>query len=79
VTEHVGLLLRRWLFTLGMTQAELARRTGLTPKHVNGVCQGYNNLSPEAAVLVESATGVPAEVWLTAQVAYDLARIRSQQ
>lgn len=79
MTNHVGMLLRRILAAQGMSQAELARRTGLTPKHVNGVCKGYNNLGPEAAVLVEYATGVPAEVWLMTQVAYDLALIRGQQ
>lgn len=50
------------LASLGMSQAELARRTGLSVKHVNHVCQGMSPLSADTAVLLERATGVDARI-----------------
>jgi HTH-type transcriptional regulator/antitoxin HigA len=46
-----------------MSQAELAARTGLSTKHVNQVIKGVVALSPEMAVLLELALGVPSSVW----------------
>lgn len=50
------------LGSLGMSQAELARRTGLSVKHVNHVCQGISPLSADTAVLLERATGIDARM-----------------
>lgn len=48
---------------LGMTQADLAARTGLSTKHINQVVKGAANVSPETATQLEYATEVPAELW----------------
>lgn len=58
-----GETLKETLEVLGISQADLARRTGLSTKHVNQLIQGLAILSPETAVLLERATGLRAEVW----------------
>ncbi len=55
---------------LDMTQAELARRTGLSTKHVNQVIRAAVGLTPDTALLLEKATGVSAAVWNSLEVTY---------
>lgn len=54
----------------GMTQAELAVRTGLSAKHINQIVKGMASITPGTALLLESATGVPARVWSNLEIAY---------
>lgn len=58
----------------GMTQAELALRTGLSTKHVNQIVKGQAAVSAETAVLLERATGVSAAVWLNLESLYQVDR-----
>jgi len=60
-------LLRETLTRLHMTQAELARRTGVSAKHINGVSRGHVMVSYRLAYLLERATGVPAREWNAAE------------
>jgi HTH-type transcriptional regulator/antitoxin HigA len=53
-----------------MTQTELARRTGLSTKHINQIIRAAVGLTPETALLLEKATGVSAAVWNRLEVAY---------
>ena len=53
-----------------MTQAELAVRTGLSTKHVNQIVKGAASITPETAMLLERATGVPARTWSNLEFAY---------
>jgi len=53
-----------------MTQAELAKRTGLSTKHINQIVNGAAPITPETALLLERATGVRARVWNNLEVAY---------
>ncbi|MBS3985696.1 MAG: helix-turn-helix domain-containing protein [Selenomonadales bacterium] len=61
---------------LGMTQLELARRTGTTPTHINLLAKGNAPLSPEMARALERATGVPASLWTNLGKNYQEARER---
>jgi HTH-type transcriptional regulator/antitoxin HigA len=54
----------------GMTQTELARRTGLSIKHINQIVNGSAPISPETALVLERATSVPARVWNNLEVNY---------
>lgn len=58
-----GETLAEVLDQIPMTQAELAKRTGLSPKHINQIVKGAAAISPETALLFEKATGVRARVW----------------
>jgi addiction module HigA family antidote len=61
---------------LGKTQLELARRTGTTPAHINLLAKGNAPLSPEMAIALESATGVPTDLWMNLEKSYQAARPR---
>jgi HTH-type transcriptional regulator / antitoxin HigA len=59
-----------------MTQTELARRLGVTLKHVNQVVNGGASISAELALGLEKVFRVPASFWLSRESLYqaDLAR-----
>jgi len=63
----------------GMSQAELARRTGLSTKHINQVVLGTATLSAETALRLELVTGVPAQVWTTLESTYQVAQTRRDE
>jgi HTH-type transcriptional regulator/antitoxin HigA len=71
-----GETLRERLEELGMSQADLARRTGLTPKHVNQVLKGAASLSADVALRLEYATGTPTKWWLRLEADYRAVQTR---
>jgi HTH-type transcriptional regulator/antitoxin HigA len=73
--------LRATLAELGMAQADLAARTGLSLKHVNQIVQGVAPLTQETALLFERATDVPARLWNSLEAGYRerLARQESRE
>lgn len=64
--EHLLDELRR----LGISQADLAARTGLSAKHINQMTKGAATVTPETAVQLDLATGTPARQWLTYEANY---------
>jgi HTH-type transcriptional regulator/antitoxin HigA len=76
-----GETLRELLEEKGLSQRDLARRAGLSPKHVNKLLQGLVPLSAEVAVRLERVTGTPARLWNSLEAGYrsDLERIRAQR
>jgi HTH-type transcriptional regulator/antitoxin HigA len=60
----------------GMTQTELAKRLGVTLKHVNQVVNGGASISAGLALGLEKVFRVPASFWLNRESLYqaDLAR-----
>lgn len=60
----------------GMTQTELARRLGVSLKHVNGVVRGSAPISADLALGLEKVIGPSADFWLNREGQYraDLAR-----
>jgi HTH-type transcriptional regulator/antitoxin HigA len=65
----------------GMTQQELAKRTGLTPKHIVAIAKAKSAITPETAIKLERALGMPAEYWLNLESQYQevLARLNEEQ
>jgi HTH-type transcriptional regulator/antitoxin HigA len=76
-----GETLQELLEERGMSQRELARRTGLSPKHVNKLLQGLVPLSADVAMRLERVTGVTANFWNRREANYrsDLERIRAKR
>ena len=74
-----GVTLRETLDGLAMTQADLARRTGLSTKHVNQIAQGQASITPESALLLEKATGVRARFWNRLETNYQEALLREAE
>ncbi|MCY4572307.1 MAG: HigA family addiction module antitoxin [Gemmatimonadetes bacterium] len=58
-----GWTLEEKLEELSMSQAELARRTGLSTKHINQIVRGKVPITTEVAWRLERATGVPDRLW----------------
>ncbi len=55
-----------------ISQAEAARRLGMTPYNWGQVELGRVAVTPETAVKLEQLTGVSAEFWCRLQMHYDL-------
>ncbi len=58
-----GEVLEEYLETYGMTQAELATRTGLAKKTINEIIKGKAPITPETALKLERSLGRPAHFW----------------
>jgi len=58
-----GQILEEYLQAFGMTQAELAMRTGLAKKTINEIIRGKSPITPETAVKLERSIGRPAHFW----------------
>jgi HTH-type transcriptional regulator/antitoxin HigA len=72
-----GQTLLDWLERVGMTQAEFAKRTSLTPKHINHVIKGGVGISPEVALAFERVTAIPARYWTQLDANYQTTKHRA--
>lgn len=64
---------------LGLSQAELARRTGLSTKHINQIVNDRAPISVDVAIVFERATGVPARLWNNLESRYQEQRARLEE
>jgi len=76
---HPGKMLLEYLDSKDMYQAELARRTGLTPKHINRVVKGLDRVTVKMALKLEPVLGRPAHFWTNLQQRWDLAKARKRK
>lgn len=58
-----GETLLETLEAIGMTQADLADRTGRPKKTINEIIKGKTAITPETALQLERVLGVPASFW----------------
>jgi plasmid maintenance system antidote protein VapI len=65
--DHPSQLLRDALASAFMTQAELARRSGLSSKLINQIAQDKAKITHQTALLLERVLGVPAQRWNAAE------------
>jgi addiction module HigA family antidote len=63
VVSPPGETLLETLENLGMTQTELAERTGRPLKTVNEIIKGKAAITPETALQLERVLGIPARFW----------------
>ncbi|HSM92983.1 MAG TPA: HigA family addiction module antitoxin [Anaeromyxobacteraceae bacterium] len=65
----------------GMAQNELAERMGLTAKAVNEIAKGKSSITPDTALKLERALGMPADFWLAREQHFQawLARQRAEK
>jgi HTH-type transcriptional regulator/antitoxin HigA len=65
----------------GMSQADLAKRTGLSAKHVSQIINAGASISIDTALLLEKATMVPARTWSAIEAAYreHLSRLQEEE
>jgi addiction module HigA family antidote len=62
-----GLLILDELEERGMTRTDLARLMGVSPSLLDGVIDGERAVNTELALLLETALGIPAHIWLDLQ------------
>lgn len=55
---------------IGMTQKELADRTGRPSKTINEIIQGKAAITPETALQLEHVLGIPASFWIQREQHY---------
>ena len=65
-----GEILLEKLQELGMSQAELAGRIGITTKMVNEIIKGKAPSLPGAALQLERVLSIPARFWLNLEAHY---------
>ena len=63
VAIHPGKTLQDTLDAIGMSQTELAGRTGLTPKTINEIAQGKSSVTPETAIRLSAVFGMSVSFW----------------
>lgn len=81
-----GATLRETLDAMGLSQADLAERTGRPKKTINEIVQGKAAITPETALQLERVLGTPASFWNNLERAYranlareaERARLREQ-
>jgi len=56
----------------GMTQAELAVRTGRPKKTINEIIRGKAEITSETALQLERVVGIPADFWMSLEKSYRL-------
>lgn len=78
---HPGETLKDEIGFLNLTQVDLAKRTGLSEKHISQIINGQDPISPDTAIKLERAVGIAAEFWNNLQKNYELycARISTEQ
>ncbi len=76
---HPGENVLEYLAFFGWSQSDLARRSGLTPKTISGICNGKNPITPQTALAFERVLQRPAHFWLALQRQYDEAEARRKE
>ncbi|MBW8009688.1 MAG: HigA family addiction module antidote protein [Chloroflexi bacterium] len=67
------------LETIGMSQAELARRTGRPNKTINEIIKGKAAITPETALQLERVLGIPASFWINRERLYRTSIARKEE
>jgi len=65
-----GETLRARLNEIGLSQSDIAIRSGLSAKHVNQIIKGSAPITHETAMTLELVTGTPAAVWNKLEAGY---------
>lgn len=72
VATHPGELIRDELKERGMTQKQLAAAMDIKPSVLSETVNGKRSITVNMALALESALGIPAEIWMNMQSQYDL-------
>jgi HTH-type transcriptional regulator / antitoxin HigA len=71
IAIHPGETLIETIEAFGMTQAEVAGRTGLAPKTINEIVKGKNPITPDTAMKFSAVFGTSASFWNNLQKNYE--------
>ena len=73
------ILLTEFLEPHGISQAELARRTGIPASRWTAIIKGRRAISPETAMALGFFWGMDPRFWLNLQSGYDLRRAQMEE
>lgn len=73
-----GELLEEELAAVGMTQQELAKRSGRPVQVVNEIIRGKKAITHETALELEKVLGIPAHVWINLESTYQLTQAKNR-
>lgn len=74
-----GEILAEYLDTVGMSQRDLALRTGLTPKTINEIVNAKAPVTAATAIKLERVFGRPAHFWQNLESLYQEGRARAAE
>jgi addiction module HigA family antidote len=66
------MLVEEFMEPVGVTQTELAEKTGLPRKHVNELCRNRRAVTADTALILGRVFGNSADFWLNTQRRTDL-------
>lgn len=70
---HPGKVLAEvYMAELGLNQTALAKTCHCAARKINEIVNGKRGISPSFAIVLESAIGTSAEMWVRMQAEYDL-------
>lgn len=70
---HPGeMLFEEFVVPLGITQAELSRRLGVSYPRLNEIIKGRRSVTPDTALRLSRVVGMSADFWLGLQQDWDL-------
>ena len=70
---HPGeILLEEFMKPYGMTQTEIAKRIGVSRKHISELVNGRKGISTDIALRLSRLFGTSPELWLNGQLAWDV-------
>lgn len=71
---HPGqILLEDFMRPLGITQNQLGRDLGISPRRINEIVHGKRRVTADTALRLARHIGTTAKFWLNLQAQYDLA------
>ncbi len=77
---HPGKVLAEfYMAEMELNQSQLAAKIGCAHRKVNEIINGKRAITADFAIDLERVLGTSAEVWVTMQAQYDLARARERK
>lgn len=74
-----GEFLEEEMAELGMTQQDLARRTGRPVQVINEIIRGKKAITQDTAIDLESVLGIPAHMWVNLEAEFQLTKARQRE
>ena len=72
--SHPGEILKFYLEELAISQSALAEKLGCKPPKINEICTGKRGITAEMAIQIADALGTTPQLWMNAQMNWDLAQ-----
>lgn len=78
-TPHPGAYISEMVLRpFSLTRYRLAKDLGISQTRLTEILEGRRALTADTALRLEAFSGIGAEFWLTAQMSFDLARLRGE-